>query len=164
MRRQITHSQTPKKRLGAAAVELALVLPVFLTLTFGAVEVGYAINVSQKLESIVRDAGRLAAKDIDPALLVGGITPNQKVINDVRNMMRAEGYNTANVAVTIVHADGATAGQSFDLSLATNQYKMMKIRVTIPYTDVRILKMRIASSTVLDATLVVSRGRSTLSF
>lgn len=164
MLRHITHSQKPKRRLGAAAVELALVLPVFLTLTFGAVEVGYAINVSQKLESIVRDGGRLAAKDIDPALLAGGITPNQKVINDIKNMLKAEGYNTANVVVTIVHADGATVGQTFDLSLVANQYKMMKIRVTIPYTDVRILNMRIASSTILDATLVVSRGRSTLNY
>lgn len=164
MLRHIPHSQKPKTRLGAAAVELALVLPVFLTLTFGSIEVGHAINVSQKLEAVVRDAGRLASKDVEPALLAGGITPNQKIINDIKNMLKAEGYNTANVAVTILHADGASAGQTFDLALASNQYKMMKIRVTIPYADVRILRMRIASSTVLDATLVISRGRSTLNY
>jgi len=162
MQRQITHSQKPKKRLGAAAVEMAMVLPLFMTITFGSIEIGHALNVSQKLEAIVRDGGRLASKDISAALLAGGVTANQKVTNDIKNMLKAEGYNTANVAVTITYADGATVGQNFDLSLATNQYKLMKLRVTIPYADVGIFPMKISSAAIMDATLVTSKGRSTM--
>lgn len=162
MLRNTTSTQKPRKRLGAAAVEMAMVLPLFMTVTFGSIEIGHALNVSQKLNSVVRDGGRLAAKDIDPALLAGGVTANQKVINDIKNMLKAEGYNTANVVVTITHADGATVGQTFDLSLSTNQYKLMKIRATIPYADVGIFPMKISGSAVLDAELVAAKGRATM--
>ena len=93
---------------------------------------------------------------------LGGVTANQKVINDIKNMLKAEGYNTANVIVTITHADGATVGQTFDLSLSTNQYKLMKIRLTIPYSDVGIFPMKISGSALLDAELVAAKGRATM--
>ena len=153
---------TPKKRRGAAAVELALVLPLFMTLTFVSIESGHALNVAQKLEAAVRDGGRLASKDVPPALLAGGITANQKVINDIKNMLRAEGYPATNIVVTILHAEGATVGQNFDLALSTNQYKMFRITVTIPYSDVKMFPMSLSSSPTLRATMVASRGRSTL--
>ena len=156
--------QTPKKRLGAAAVEMALVLPIFMTLTFVSIETGHALNVSQKLQTVVRDAGRLAGKDIDPSLLAGGITANQKITNDIKNILRAEGYPVTNMGVTIVYADGASVGQTFDLGLASNAYKMFRITVTIPYNDVKMFPMGIKSAPVLKATLVASRGRSTLNY
>ena len=152
----------PKKRLGAAAVEMAMVLPLFMTLTFVSIESGHALNVAQKLEAVVRDGGRLASKDIPPALLVGGITANQKVTNDIKNMLKAEGYPATNIVVTIVHADGATMGQNFDLALSTNQYKMFRITVTIPYADVKMFPMGLKSNPTIKADLVASRGRSTL--
>lgn len=162
MFRHTPTTQKPKKRLGAAAVEMAMVLPLFMTVTFGSIEIGHALNVSQKLNAVVRDGGRLASKDVDPALLAGGVTANQKVINDIKNMLKAEGYNTTNVAVTITHADGANIGQTFDLSLSTNQYKLMRIRLTIPYSDVGIFPMKISSSALLDAELVTAKGRATM--
>ncbi len=163
MFRYSTPAQKSKKRLGAAAVEMAMVLPLFMTVTFGSIEIGHALNVSQKLHSVVRDGGRLASKDVEPALLVGGVTANQKVINDIKNMLKAEGYNTANVTVTITHADGANVGQPFDISLSTNQYKLMKIRLTVPYSDVGIFPMRLGAATILDAELVAAKGRATMS-
>ena len=162
MLRHSLSNQKPKKRLGAAAVEMAMVLPLFMTLTFVSIESGHALNVAQKLEAVVRDGGRLASKDIEPALLAGGITANQKVTNDIKNMLKAEGYPATNIVVTIVHADGATMGQNFDLGLTTNQYKMYRITVTIPYSDVKMFPMSINNSTLIRATLVGSRGRSTL--
>ncbi|RLS38131.1 MAG: pilus assembly protein [Planctomycetota bacterium] len=162
MFRHTPSNQKPRKRLGAAAVEMAMVLPLFMTVTFGSIEIGHALNVSQKLSAVVRDGGRLASKDVDPALLAGGITANQKVINDIKNMLKAEGYNTTNVIVTITYADGANVGQPFDISLSTNQYKLMRIRLTVPYSDVGIFPMKISSSALLDAELVTAKGRATM--
>ncbi len=166
MLRHSNPSPKPKRRLGAAAVELALVLPLFVTLTFVSIELGHALNLVQKLESAARNGGRLASKDVPAALLVGGITANQKVTNDIKNMLRADGFPPTNLAVSIVHADGASVGQVFDLADANNQYKMMKITVTIPYADVKMfpLPMLIQQSSVLSSTLIVSRGRSTLNY
>ena len=143
-----------------------MVLPLFVTLTFVSIELGHALNLAQKLESATRNGGRLASKDVPPALLVGGITANQKVTTDIKNMLRAEGLPDTNLVVSIVHADGATVGQPFDLALTTNQYKLMKITVSIPYTDVKLfpIPMSISQSTVLSASLIASRGRSTLNY
>lgn len=140
-----------------------MVLPLFFTLAFVGIESGHALNVIQKMEMAVRDGGRLAAKDIDPALLLTGQTANQKVITDITNILKAEGIPTNNVTITITHADGSTVGQNFDLSLVSNQYKLMKIQITVPYSAVGMFPMRISPTTVLNASLVISRGRSTLS-
>ncbi len=166
MLRQSLPSTKPKRRLGAAAVELALVLPLFVTLTFVSIELGHALNMVQKLESAARNGGRLAAKDVPPALLAGGLTANQKVINDIKNMLRADGFPPTSLVVSIVHADGASVGQTFDLADAGQQYQMMKITVSIPYADVKMfpLPMLIQQSAVLSSTLIVSRGRSTLNY
>ncbi len=151
----------PQPRRGAAVVEFAIVLPLFMTLTFASIEAGHALSVVQKLESVVREGGRMASKDV-PTALLDGLTPNQKVTHDIQNMLKADGFPAANIVVAIVHADGATAGQTFDLALKANQYKLMRITVTIPYADVSMLPWSIDQSAVLRASLVTSRGRSSL--
>lgn len=161
MLRHFPPSEKLKPRRGAAAVEMALVLPLFMTLTFVSIEMGHALSVVQKLESAIREGGRMASKDVEPSVR-GGLTPNQKVALDIQNMLKADGFPASNIAVSIVHADGATAGQTFDLGLKANQYKLMRISVTIPYDDVSLLPMSIDSSTILRASLVTSRGRSSL--
>ncbi len=157
-------SNTPQKtkRRGVAAVELALVLPIFMTIAFVAIESGHALNKVQVLEGAVRDGGRMAAKDIEPSLLLAGQTANDKVITDIKNMLVAEGFPIASLTVTLTHADGANVGQTFDLSLASNQHKLVKVKVTCPYTAVSMFPMSMGTSRILDGTLVVSRGRSTL--
>lgn len=161
MLRHSPTSQTPKTRRGVAAVEMALVLPLFMTLTFVSIETGHALSVVQKMESAVREGGRMASKDVDPALR-GGLTANEKVAQDIGNMLKADGFPATNVVVSIVHADGATAGQVFDLNLASNQHKLIRVTVTIPYSDVSLLPMSIDQSAILRASLVTSRGRSSL--
>ncbi len=161
MLRHSTSNCKPKKRVGAAAVELALVLPLLVTLTCGSIEYGHALNMVQKLEAAVRGGGRLAGKDID-ASLAGGLTSNEKVILDITNMLRADGIPATNIDVAITHADGTSVGETFDLSLQTNQHQLMRITVSVPYADVSLFPLSIDESTILSATLVASRGRSNM--
>lgn len=149
------------RRRAAAAVELAVVMPVFVGITFLAIESGHSLNMAQKLETAVRSGGRLAAKDVDTALL-GSQTANEKVVTDIKNMLKADGFPVASVTVTITHADGPTAGQTFDLSLATNQYKLMRISASIPYSAISMFPLGTSPGNTIGATLVQSRGRSTL--
>lgn len=149
------------RRRAAAAVELAVVMPVLFGITFLGLESGNALNMAQKLESAVRSGGRLAAKDIDKAIL-GTQTANVKVINDIKNMLKADGFPVASVTVTITHADGPTMGQAFDLSLTTNQYKLMRITATLPYSAVSMFPLGTNPNRTISASLVQSRGRSTL--
>lgn len=54
----------PPDDTGAAAVEFALVLVLFLTLVFGIIQYGYYFYQSQAASSTVREASRLAAVGI----------------------------------------------------------------------------------------------------
>lgn len=142
---------------------MALTLPLFFSLTYFSIESGHALSVAQKLESVVRDGGRLACKDVQESLLPSGTTANQKVVNDIKNMLKAEGYNTTNVVVAITHAGGPSDGQTFDLADPDNAYQMLKISIKIPYSDVGIFPWSISPSLMMESTLIASRGRSTLS-
>lgn len=46
---------------GAAAVEFALILPIFLMLLFGIIDFGYMINRSSIINNAARDAARVAS-------------------------------------------------------------------------------------------------------
>jgi Flp pilus assembly protein TadG len=56
------HSHSQRRR-GAAAVEFAMILPVFFTVIMGMIEVGRGIMVSQILENAARNAARMAILD-----------------------------------------------------------------------------------------------------
>lgn len=51
-----------RDRSGAAAAEMALVLPILLILIFGSVEVGYYFLSEHVVDKAVRDASRYAAR------------------------------------------------------------------------------------------------------
>lgn len=55
-----TNRRSPRFRRGAAAAEFALVLPIFLTLTFGMIELGRVIMVHQILTNGAREGARYA--------------------------------------------------------------------------------------------------------
>jgi len=57
----IRKRQGKKRRLGAAAVEMAVVTPLLLTMLFGIIEFGYAFTVRQSLVTAAREGARIAA-------------------------------------------------------------------------------------------------------
>src|SRR5690606_5939189 len=100
------HTGTPSsvRRRGAAVVEFAVMAPLFLLLGLGAVEMGYALNASNTMYGVGREGGRLASQDFTKSLAPGQ-TANEKVIQDIKNMLPAAGIDGDNVTVTIEHAD-----------------------------------------------------------
>src|SRR5689334_21345201 len=95
-------------RRGAALVEFAIILPVFLSLMLGVLEIGKALEVSNLMSSAVREGGRLAAMEWED-FIASGTTPNQKVIGDIKNFLVASGVPAASITVTITSAEGSDA-------------------------------------------------------
>ena len=65
MIRQIQNSRSNKRsneRKGAAAAEFAMLLPVLVLLTFGAIDSGQFVNVSQIVNEASREGARLASR------------------------------------------------------------------------------------------------------
>jgi Flp pilus assembly protein TadG len=72
----ISQPRKPRKRLrtndrGVAAVEFALVLPILLTVTLGAIDWGYYFFIDQMVTNAAREAAR-AGSLLDPAKKTSG--------------------------------------------------------------------------------------------
>lgn len=50
----LTHGHVPRQRLGASAVELAIILPVLMTIVLGTVDIGRAFTTRCALANAVR--------------------------------------------------------------------------------------------------------------
>lgn len=81
-----------KTRAGAAAVEFALVVPIFLLLVFGIIEFGRAIMVQQILVNASREGARQAVLD--------GAT-SADVVNTVSDYLRGSSVDTGQDNITV---------------------------------------------------------------
>ena len=161
--RQIGFLNRPAEdhRRGAATVEFAIVVPLFLSLVLGIVEMSRALDVSTNLTSAIREGGRLVSMDYTDSIPTG-MTTNQKVIQDIRNMLKAAGIPEDKVTISITHADGASAGQDFDFDDPANKLQNFKIAASVPYADVSLFPAKIMTNQNVSAILVMRMGRGSV--
>ncbi len=113
-------------RRGAALVEMAIVLPIFVTLLLGMIEFGRALMVGQLVTNAAREGARAA--------IVDGST-NTSVSDDVKNFLAsATGTAASNVTVSIT-VNGTANG---NVATATAK-QMITIDVSIPFSKVSYL-------------------------
>jgi Flp pilus assembly protein TadG len=115
-----------RNRQGAAAVEFALVAPVFFLMVFGIFEFGRAIMVQQVLSNAAREGARVAILDSPTP------THNQ-VVATVNSFLQSAGIPTASVTVTI-DAGPSHATEPTDASVTYGS--PVKVSVQIPYNNV----------------------------
>jgi Flp pilus assembly protein TadG len=156
--RRPNHCALEHDRRGAATVEFAVIAPIFLILVLGTWEMGTAVRASNNLTAAVREGGRLASMDFTGSLAPNQ-TANQKVEQDIRAFLNASGLPGAQATITITHADGASAGQTFDLGNKNNYLALFKIRATIPFSNISLFPNKIMNSSILKAEMVNRRGR-----
>ncbi len=155
---------TPKHvatRQGSAAVEFALIAPVFVTLIMGSIQTAYNIDTTSKMYSAIRQSGRLASMD-NSGKLLSGQTANAKVILDIKNALKAEGLPGDQMIVTITHANGASAGTPFDLTDPSNDLKYFRISVTVPFSAVNTDNFLPDADNNLTTCIVFRKGRTSL--
>ncbi len=163
MQRIIHHkpSQLIRDRRGAAAVEFALVAPVFVALVIGAIQAGFNLDSTTKMYAAIRQSGRLASLDYDSKLLPNQ-TINAKLVQDIKNSLTAEGLPGNKMSVTITYADGAKAGTNFDLGDPNNDLLNFRIGVSVNYADINNQSVLPNNMNNLNASVVFRKGRSAL--
>lgn len=149
-------------RRGSAAVEFALVAPVYVALVMGAIQSGYNFDSTTKMYTAIRQSGRLATLNNSSTKLQSGQTMNSKIIADVKNALTAEGLPGSQMTVTITHANGNSAGTTFDLSDPNNDFQYFRIGVSVPYSAVNTGGFLPSSQSSLAASIVFRKGRSSL--
>ena len=149
------------RRRGAAVVEFAMLVPVFLTLLLGALEAGCAISTSQNITSAIREGGRLAAMDWSD-VIPDGTTANAKVTSDIKNFLEAAGVPEEDVRVSITSAEASDYGQAFDLEDVNNKLRLFRISVEIDYDDVSAFPSSFMGGETIKASLVFRSGSAKL--
>ena len=126
-----------KNRRGVAAVEFAVVLPVFLLLVFGMIEYGRMIMVQQIITNASREGARVAILD--------GMT-NADVTSTIDTYLNNSGIAGANVSVAT------------NPPVAPDYAESMTIAVDIPFGQVSWLPTPIyLSGRLLTATTTMRR-------
>lgn len=158
MQRRRIPQHVDTRREGVAAVEFAIVLPLFLTLVLGILEIGRSLETSTTMYSALREAGRLATLDYSGSL-PPNTTVNQKVIQDIRNFLTASGLPGDDFDVSIVHAEGASEGATFDLMDPDNELQYFKITADIEYSEISIFPFKFMAGQTLRSSLVFRMGQ-----
>jgi Flp pilus assembly protein TadG len=110
-------------RRGTATVELAIVLPVLVTMFLGMCEVGRALNATIIVQDAAAYGGRLASI---------GQSTNAQVKQAVLTCLTVSGVPTANAVVTV--SNQTQSGT--DVSTAATLDKL-QVLVTVPYKDIK---------------------------
>ncbi|HEY3967646.1 MAG TPA: TadE/TadG family type IV pilus assembly protein [Planctomycetaceae bacterium] len=139
---QIPQSSNQECRRGVAAVETALLLPVFIAAVLGLVELGRGIMISQLLETAARNGARLA--------IIDGTT-NAQVTSNVQTFL----LTTANIApgnITVAIADNGSG--SAPLANATTG-DTISVTVSVPFSTVSWLPPNYLKGVTLSALCVM---------
>jgi Flp pilus assembly protein TadG len=108
------------KSRGAATIEMALVLPLLMMLTFGVIEYGWIFLKLQQVTGAARHAARIG---------VTADATNGDISNAVTSLMSEAGLGASGYQVTI--SPGNTAG------LAAGQ--PLNVTVAVPYENVELI-------------------------
>jgi Flp pilus assembly protein TadG len=115
--------------MGAAAVEFALVAPLFTLLILGAVEIGRVVQVQSALDNAVREGCRGFAQPtstLSSGWQTGTAAYAKYVVLDSLNNANLK-INTANVTVTAVSSTVTVSGLSMT---------QITVMATVPYSGV----------------------------
>lgn len=95
---------------GAALVEAAVILPVFLTLVGGVYEFGFFLYQEQLATSGIRDAARYLALTADPTSVTNQSSARNLAVSGSISggKPRVAGWETSDVSVSITSIDNAT--------------------------------------------------------
>ena len=154
----MTRRQTSKRRSrrGAVAMEFALVAPLFVIILLGMATVGRVYEVQNQMIIAAREGARLASMDRE-GLMLAGQTSNQKVIQDVRSILTANGLPGETATVLIANADDREI--TFDLDDPDNERELFQLVVDLNYSDVAIIAMPGMLGFQLSTRVVFRNGR-----
>lgn len=114
-------------RNGAAVVEMAVVLPVFVTIMLGIIEIGRGMMVGQLVTNAAREGARLAT-------MTG--TTNAQVTSTVSTFLQnSTGASSSNVTVTITNSNAASGNTLTNAQTGD----LITVQVSLPFSPVSFL-------------------------
>ena len=140
-------------RRGTAAVETAVVLPVYLLLLFGVIEFGHAQLVTNLLNSAVRNGARIGSTEGTSTAnvtarvnqTVGAVVPTSKITVYVKD---ASSFDSS-LAPTVTDS-AVEALPNLEVSSAEPR-QLFLVRATVKYNDICLVPMPFLKNLTMDA-------------
>jgi len=134
------------RRPGSSVLDMALVLPILLALSFGTVEFGYYLFVKHNMQAAAREGARAA---IVPSAVTSDVT------SAVANVMSAAGLTGSGYTTTITD----TSGNAINVSTAAAG-TAIKVTVQCTWGTVGVRPLGVISSTkvVVGTTVMRKEG------
>jgi len=154
LRRVCRHDE----RRGAVAVEFAFVAPILLALVLGMTELTRMFEVQNLLDSSAREGARLASIDRD-GMLQDGQSTNDKLVNDVKNMLASNGVPRDAVNVEVRNHGNPEA--DFDLDDPANFLELFDVLVSVDYSEIGYSLALGQSSFALTGKITFRNGKAT---
>jgi Flp pilus assembly protein TadG len=131
---------------GSSVLDMALVLPILLALSFGTVEFGYYLFVKHNMQAAAREGARAA---IVPSAVQSDVT------TAVANVMSAAGLSASGYTTTVTD----TSGNAINVSTATAG-TAIKVTVQCTWGTVGVRPLGVISSTkaVIGTTVMRKEG------
>lgn len=156
--RAIRRSTQLRSDAGAAAVELAIVLPILLALIFGMVNFGFIFAAQISLNSSARDAARAGV--VNP--LLGSAQTCSYIATSARGNAATIGLDTTKISITVTGpggtctspANGGAATGDVTKTVCTQPIPPVapQLKVVLSYTAVSPVPLVPPSSVALSAT------------
>lgn len=125
---QALSGQTAPRRRGAALVEVALVLPIFIMVTLGIIEFGRAMMVSQLVTNAAREGAREA--------IIDGST-NTKVRTSITNFLTQSVNVSADQVVITITVTPAVGNPDPGNEVGNADVgDLVQVRVEVPFDEV----------------------------
>ena len=143
--RPANRSAIPCRRRGAAAVEFALIAPLFLLLLAGIIEFGQAFRIQHAVSNASRRGARLAAME--------GATSSQ-----VEQQIKEHGARTLQVDPSAVAVGIAVNGQAGASLADAETGAEISVTVSIPYSEAGVgFFAHMLTNTTLSSTCTLER-------
>lgn len=139
MRRSFRNEQS-NNRVGTAIVETAFMMPILLGVTFGAVEFGRALMVSNLITNAAREANRMS--------IVRGVTTAEVKAVAIDHVLRTVGttITTSAVTVTVTPHPGNPNPNNETANASTRD--LVEVQVDVDYDDVGYFFRYLAGATL----------------
>ncbi|MCI0499667.1 MAG: pilus assembly protein [Planctomycetales bacterium] len=109
-------------RRGTTTVELAIILPVLVVLTFGALKYGLLFLRAQQVTNVARQACRLAIRPY---------ATNAMVENEIDRLMTAIGLDDTGYSVVMPAVDSLVTAEELTLEITVPTEKIDKLTLPI---------------------------------
>ena len=153
------HTLRSKHRRGAVAVEFAIVAPVLVAIVFGITQVSEIYSVQNLLQTAAREGARFGATDRTGMVGEGG-SSNDKLAQDVKNFLAAQGLSADDVTVSVTHPEST---DEFDLDDPNNSLELFEVHVELPYSSFSSYDIAAEDDYDLEAVATFRNTRATFS-